>query len=117
MYKESEKQLKKHRVAHKKGLLSCRMCSKQLEDKNHLDEHEDIHVVSGKHYKCLEKSQDTECGSLYSNKGSLCAHVKDKHGKTMAKSEYQRKDDQDITWESLEVYNARIKESNQMTSG
>ena len=31
--------------------------------------------------------------------------------KTVAKSEYQRKDDQDITWESLEVYNARIKGS------
>ena len=65
-----------------KGLLSCRVCSKQFEDKNCLDEHEDIHVVSGKHYKCLEKSQDgKECGSLYSHKGSLCAHVKDKHGK------------------------------------
>ena len=86
MYKGSEKQLKKHRVAHKKVLLSCHMCSKQFEDKNHLDEHEDILVVGGKHYKCLEKSQDgTECGSLYSHKGSICAHVKDKHGKTVAK--------------------------------
>ena len=58
------------------------------------------------------KTQDgTECGSLYSHKGSLRVHVKDKHGKTVAKSEYQRKDDQDITWESLEVYNEnkRIK--------
>ena len=118
MYKGSEKQLKKHRVAHKKGLLSYCVCSKQFEDKNHLDEHEDIHVVSGKHYKCLEKAQDgMECGSLYSHKGSLCVHVKDKHGKTVAKSEYQRKDDQDITWESLEVYNVRIKGSKHMTSG
>ena len=112
MYKGSEKQLKKHIFANKKGLLSCRICSKQFEDKNHLDEHEDIHVVGGKHYKCLEKTQDgTECGSLYSHKGSLCVHVKDKHGKTLAKSEYQRKDDQDITWESLEVYNVIIKGS------
>ena len=55
MYKGSEKQLKKHIFAHKKGLLSCCICSKQFEDKNHLDEHEDIHVVGGKHYKCLEK--------------------------------------------------------------
>ena len=55
MYKGSEKQLKKHIFAHKKGLLSCRIRSKQFEDKNHLDEHEDIHVVSEKHYKCLEK--------------------------------------------------------------
>ena len=79
MYKGSEKQLKKHRVAHKKGLLSCHMCSKQFEDKNHLDEHKDIHVVSGKHYRFLEKSQDgTECGSLYSHEGSLCVYVKDK---------------------------------------
>ena len=77
MYKGSEKPLKKHRVAHKNGLMSCHVCSKQFEDKNHLDEHEDIHVVGGKHYECLEKSQDgTECGSLYSHKGSLCAHVK-----------------------------------------
>ena len=119
MYKGSEKQLKKHIFAHKKGLLSCCICSKQFEDKNHLDKHEYIHVVSGKHYRCLEKTQDgTECGSLYSHKGSLHVHVKDKHGKTMAKSEYQRKDDQDITRESLEVYNARIKGSKQqMTSG
>ena len=63
-------------------------------------------------------SQDgMECGSLYSHKGSLPANVKDKHGKTMAKLEYQRKDDQDITWESLEFYNMRIKGSKQMTSG
>ena len=118
MYKGSEKQLKKHRIAHKKGLLSCCVCSKQFEDKNRLDECEDIHVLGRKHYKCLEKSQDgMECGSLYSHKGSLCAHVNDKHGKTMAKSEYQRKDDQDITCESLEVSNARIKGSKQMTSG
>ena len=100
-------------------MLSCHVCSKQFEDKNHLDEHEDIHVIGGKHYKCLEKTQDgMECGSLYSHKGSLHAHVKDKHGKTVAKSEYQRKDDQDITLESLEVYNVRIKGSKQqMTSG
>ena len=92
MYKGSEKQLKKHRVAHKKGLLSCRVYSKQFEDKNYLDKHEDIHVVSGKHYKCLEKFQDdTECGSLYSHKGSLCAHVKDKHGKTVAKLDTKEK--------------------------
>ena len=59
-----------------------------------------------------------ECGSLYSHRGSLCAHVKDKHGKPVAKFEDQRKDDQDITWESLEVYNMRIKGSKQqMTSG
>ena len=96
-------------------MLSCHVCSKPFEDKNHLDEHEDIHIVGGKHYKCLEKSQ--ECGSLYSHQGSLCAHVKDKHGKTVAKLEYQRKDDQDITWESLEVYNMRMKGSKQMTSG
>ena len=89
-------------------MLSCHICSKQFEGKNHSDEHEDIHVLSGKHYKCLEKTQDgTECGSLYSHKG---------HGKTMAKSEYQR-NDQDITCESLEVYNVRIKGSKQMTSG
>ena len=94
MYKGSEKQLKKCRVAHKKDLLSCHVCSKQSEDKNHLDEHEDIHIISGKQYKCLEKSQDgTECGFLYSHKGSLRAHVKDKHGKTVAKLEYQRKDE------------------------
>ena len=69
------------------------MCSKQFEDKNHLDEHKDIYVDDGKYYKCLEKSQDgTECGSLYSHKGSLCVHMKDKCGKTVAKSEYQRKD-------------------------
>ena len=112
MYKGSEKQLKKYIFAHKKGLLFCHICSKQFEHKNHLDEREDIHVVGGKHYKCLEKTQDgMECGSLYSHKGSLRVHVKDKHGKTMAKLEYQRKDDQDITWESLEVYNARIKGS------
>ena len=98
-------------------MLSCHICSKQFEDKNHLDEHEDIHVVGGKHYKCLEKTEDgTECESLYSHKGSLRAHVIDKHGKTMAKSEYQRKDDQDITWESLEVYNVRIKGSKQQTT-
>ena len=78
MYRRSEKQLKKHRVAYKKGLLSCCMCSKQFEDKNHLDKHEDIHVVSGKHCKCLEKFQDgMECGSLYSHKRSLHAHVKE----------------------------------------
>ena len=112
MYKGSEKQLKKHIFSHKKGLLSCCICSKQFEDKNHLDEHEDIHVVSGKHYKCLDITQNgMKCGSLYSHKGSLRARVKDKHGKTVAKSEYQRKDDQDITWESLEVYNTRIKRS------
>ena len=45
----------KTHFAHKKGLLSCRICSKQFEEKNHLNEHEDIHVVNGKHYKCLEK--------------------------------------------------------------
>ena len=45
-------------------------------------------------------------------------HVKEKHGKTVAKSEYRRKNDQDITWESLEVYNVRIKGlKQQMTSG
>ena len=92
MYKGFEKQLEKHIFAHKKGLLSCRICSKQFEDKNHLDEHEDIYVVSRKHYKCLEKTQDgTECGSLYSHKGSLCAHVKDKHGKNHGKIRVPKK--------------------------
>ena len=112
MYRGLEKQLKKYIFANKKGLLSFYVCSKQFEDKNHLDKHEHIHVVGGKHYKCLEKSQDgMECASLYSHKGSLCVHVKDKRGKTMAKSEYQKKVDQDITWESWEVYNMRIKGS------
>ena len=113
MYKGSEKQLKNHIFAHKKGLLSCHICSKQFEDKNHLDEYEDIHVVGGKHYKCLEKTQDgTECGSLYSHKGSLHAHVKDKHGKTVAKSEYQRKDDHLGKLGNLQCENKRIKTTN-----
>ena len=51
-----------------------------------------------------------------SHKGSLHVHVKEKHGKTVAKSEYQRKNDQDITWESLEVYNMRIKGLKQQTT-
>ena len=66
--------------------------TKVQKDKNHLEEHEDIHVFGGKHYKCLEKSEDgMVCRSVYSAKGSLHVHVKDKHGKPLAKLEYKEK--------------------------
>ena len=75
-------------------------------------------VIGGKHYKCLKKSEDgTVCGSVYSAKGSLCAHVKEKHQKPLAKSEYKRKENWDITWEALEAYNARIEAVKKLTTG
>ena len=94
------------------GFLKCRICSKKFEDKNHLDEHEDIHVVGGKHYKSLEKLDDKTmvCGMVYSAKGSLHAHVRDKHGKALAKSQYERKANWDITWETEDDYNAKWKQ-------
>ena len=48
------------------------------------------------------------CCSVYSANGSLHAHVKDKHGKPLAKSEYKRKENWDITWETVEAYNASV---------
>ena len=113
-----KKQIKKHHFAHKKGFQFCGVCSKMFEDKNHLKEHQDIHVLGGKHYKCLEKLEDgTVCGYVYSAKGSLCAHVKDKHGKPLAKSEYKRKENWDITWETLEAYNTRMEAVKEPTTG
>ena len=94
------------------------MCSKTFEDKNHSEEHEDIHVIGGKNYKCLEKSEDgMVCGSVYSAKGNLHAHVKDKHVKPLAKSEYKRKENWDITWETLEAYNTRMEAVKELTTG
>ena len=55
-FKKLEKQIKKLRSAHKKGFQFSHACSKRFEDRNHLEEHQDIHVIGGKHYKCL-KSQ------------------------------------------------------------
>ena len=57
------------------------------------------------------------CGSVYSAKGSLHAHVKDKHVKPLAKSEYKRKEHWDITWETLEAYNTRMEPVKELTTG
>ena len=92
IFKKMEKQIKKHHSAHKKGFHFCGVCSKMFEDINHLEEHQDICVIGGKCYKCLEKSEDgMVCGYVYSAKGSLHAHVNDKHGKPLAELEYKRK--------------------------
>ena len=119
IFKTSEKQIKKHCAAHKKGFQICHVCSKKFEDKNHLDEHEDIHIVGCKHYKCLEKLDDktTVCGMMYSAIGSLCAHIRDKHGKALAKSQYERKANWDITWETEDDYNIRMEAVKEQTSG
>ena len=54
IFKKLEKQIKKHHSAHKKGFQFCHMCSKRFEDRNHLEEHQDMYVIGGQHYKHLE---------------------------------------------------------------
>ena len=90
-----------------------------FEDKHHLDKHKGIHVVGGKHYKCLEKVDDktTECGMVSSAKGSLHAHIRNKHEKVVVKSQYERKADQDITWKREDEYNARMEAVKELTTG
>ena len=47
IFKKMEKQIEKHLPAYKKGFQFCGVCSKKFEDKNHLEEHEDTHVIGG----------------------------------------------------------------------
>ena len=47
---------------HDKGLKYCKVCKKTFDEKDHLVEHEDSHITSGKRYNCTEKlPNDTLC--------------------------------------------------------
>ena len=64
--------MKKHMNAHDKGLKYCKVCNKAFDKKDHLVEHEDSHIASGKRYKCTEKlPNDTLCSCQYQTHGSL----------------------------------------------
>ena len=50
-------------------------------------------------------------------KAASRAHIRDKHGKALAKSQYERKADQDIIWETEDDYNARMAAVKELTTG
>ena len=55
--------------AHDKGLRYCKVCKKAFDQINHLVEHEDSHITSGKMYKCkmpLKNKLNTVSFSLVS---------------------------------------------------
>ena len=108
--KKSQKQMTKHLLVHKgKKILKCRVCSKIYDDRNHLKEHEDIHITGGKHYSRGEKLEDgTLCSAHYSGKGSIRLHMMNGHKKKLAKSSYMRKPDDQLTYQMLEEYEKQV---------
>ena len=85
------------------------MCAKNYDDKNHLEEHEDIHVSGRKHYNCGEKLEDgILCSAHYSGKGSIRLHMTNVHKKKLAKSSYLRKLDDQLTYQMLEEYEKQV---------
>ena len=61
---------------HDKGLRYCKVCKKAFDQKDHIAEHEESHITSGKRYKCIEKlPNDTLCGCQYKACGSLQTHI------------------------------------------
>ena len=90
------------------------MCAKIYDDKNHLEEHEDMHVSGGKHYSCSKKLEDgTLCLAHYSGKASICLHMTNVHKKELAKSMYVRKLDAELTYETFQEYQEKIQEKMQ----
>ena len=80
------------------------MC-KIYDDKNHLEEHQDIHISGGKHYSCGEKLENgTLCSALYSGKASIHLHMTNIHKKKLAKPMYMRKPDAELTYETFQEY-------------
>ena len=57
------------------------------------------------------------CGMVYSATGCLHAHIRDKHGKPLVKAHYERKANQDITWETEDDYNARMEAVKEQITG
>ena len=93
--------------------MKCRVCSKIYNDRNHLEEHEDIHITGRKHYSCGEKLQDgTLCFARYSRKCSIRLYMMNVHKKKLAKSLYSRKPDDQLRYQMLEEYEKQVQEKN-----
>ena len=66
-------QMKKHQKVHLEDKIrKCRVCEKIYDDDNHLEEHEDKHVLEPR-YHCMIDSEAGQppCGKKYMVKGSL----------------------------------------------
>ena len=113
--RKTEKQMGKHLLVWKqKKILKCKVCVKIYDDKNHMEEQEDIHVSGGKHYSCGEKLEDgTLCLACYSGKASIHLHMTNVHKGKLAKSMYMRKLDAELTYETLQEYQKKIQEKTQ----
>ena len=92
--------------AHDKGLKYCKVCKKAFDQKDHKDEHEDSHIISGKRYKCTEKlPDDTICGCQYKAWGST--RITNAHHKKLLEASYLK--NEDMTWETLDHFRARTR--------
>ena len=97
-------------VHRRKKILKCKIYN----NRNHLEELEDIHIIGGKHYSCGEKLQDgTLCSACYSGKGSIRLHMTNVHKEKLAKSSYSRKLDDQLTYQILEEYEKQVQEKTQ----
>ena len=97
--------MKKHMIAHDKGLMYCKVYKKAFDQKDHKDEHEDSYIIYGKRYKCTKKlPDDMICRRQYKARGSLCTHITNAHHKKLSEASYLK--NKDVTWETLDQFRA-----------
>ena len=99
--------MRKHMSMREKGFKYCKVCKKAFDQNDHLVEHEDSHITSGKGYECTEKlPNNTLCGCKCKAHGSLQTHMNNAHQKKLSQGSYTK--NEKVTWETLEEYKALI---------
>ena len=97
-------QMKKHQKAHLEDKIrKCRVCEKIYDDDNHLEEHEDKHILEPR-YHCMIVSEvgQPPCGKKYMVKGSLQVHVCNAHDRDLVAGSYLK--DKNVQWETKDDY-------------
>ena len=97
-------QMKKHQKAHLEDKIrKCRVCEKIYDDDNHLEEHEDKHVLEPR-YHCMIVSEvgQPPCGKKYMVKGSLRTHMCNAHDRGLVAGSYLT--DENVQWETKDDY-------------
>ena len=96
--------MKKHQKTHLEDKIrKCRVCEKIYDDDNHLEEHEDKHILEPR-YHCMIVSEvgQPPCGKKYMVKGSLQTHMHNAHDRGLVAGSYLK--DENVQWETKEDY-------------